>query len=108
MRFKRLATSLVCVAAMLSLFCCTAFAASPDHGHIREQSIVSEDVTAANNENNSGASTQFFLYIENPIETGELPDTGDYGIDLTVLLGCAVAAGVGYLACGAYAEKHKE
>ena len=82
MRFKRLATSLVCVAAMLSLFCCTAFAASPDHGHIREQSIVSEDVTAANNENNSGASTQFFLFIENPIEIGELPDTGDYGMVL--------------------------
>ena len=50
----------------------------------------------------------FFLFIENPIEIGELPDTGDYGIDLTVLLGCAVAAGVGYLACGTYAKKHKE
>ena len=106
MRLKRLVTTFVSAAAMLSLFCCTAFAATPDHGHIRDQTIVSEQVTNATNENQSGTNTQFFLYIENPIEIGELPDTGDYGVDLTLLMGCAVLAGAGYLTCGAYADKH--
>lgn len=107
MRFKRICTIFVCAAAMMSLFCGSAFAASPDHSHIRDQAIVSDAVTEATNENNSGTNTQFFLYIENPIEISELPDTGDEGVDLMLLMGCAVAAGAGYLACGAYADKQK-
>lgn len=105
MHFKRLVTTFACAAAMLSMFCCTAFAATPDHGHIRNQTVVSEQVTNATSQNQGGTNTRFFLYIENPIETSELPDTGDYGVDLTVLLGGAILAGAGYLVCGAYAEK---
>ena len=105
MRYKKLAATILCAVILLSVFCCTAFAATPDHSHVSDQTVVSEQVTNATNENQSGTNTQFFLYIENPIEIGELPDTGDYGVDLTLLLGCAVLAGAGYLACGAYADK---
>lgn len=41
-------------------------AAATDHTHVPGQAIVSDDITRSDNEDNSGANTEFFLYIENP------------------------------------------
>lgn len=99
----------VFAAAMLTLafiFVSPAHAAgATDHFHQSEQVVVSDPVTIADNSNQAGTSTEFFLYIENPITNTGLPKTGDSGPDLNALILAAMAAGSGYLACTAYASR---
>lgn len=61
----------------------------------------------------SNLGTDFYLYIENPAketeapvkQSGNLPKTGDYGMDKNVLLWVALICGAGYLACDRYEKK---
>ena len=86
--------SLLCAVVMLLALCgVAAYAAETDHDHIKGQAVVSEEVSRADGNNSDGTSTEFFLFIENPIEIGEIPDMGTTGINLQTLILSAMAAG---------------
>ena len=104
---KRIAAALCSVVIAFALSV-PAFAAEPvEHPHVSRHTSISSATTHANNGNNSGANTHFFLFIENPLEVSALPQTGDAGLDLMPLTGAALAAGAGFLICGAYAERKR-
>ncbi len=70
-----------------------------------DEAIVSDEVTRSDNQNPSGANTEFFLFIDNPVEATDIPKTGDSGPDMLPLLVGAITAGCGFLACNAYANR---
>lgn len=108
MRLHKRIAAAVCSVMLAFALTLPALAAEPDeHPHASGHTGISSATTRADNGNNSGANTRFFLYIENPLEVSALPQTGDAGVELMPLIGAALAAGAGFLACGAYAERKR-
>lgn len=105
MRLHKRIAAAVCSVMLAFALTLPAFAA--EHSHVSGHTGISSATTRADNGNNSGANTRFFLYIENPLEVSALPQTGDAGVELMPLIGAALAAGAGFLACGAYAERKR-
>lgn len=85
----------------------SAYAAPPVALPSPDSATVSEETTRADNVNPSGTNTQFFLYIEPPVEAHDVPKTGDAGPDMLPLMGSAILSGIAYLVCNAYAERNR-
>lgn len=65
---------------------------------------VSDETDKATNED-PDMGTQFFMYIEPDIVVNDHPNMGDTGIDVSLLMMAALAAGTAYLGVSAYANK---
>ena len=96
-------------ALVLAISCCMvpAFAADeelPIDKATSNSATVSDETDKATNED-PDMGTQFFMYIEPDIVVNDHPNMGDTGIDVSLLMMAALAAGTAYLGVSAYANK---
>ena len=91
MRLKHLIACGLCALCIL----CTPTAVFADHPMPHD--AVGEEVSRADNTDQDGAHTRFYLYIESPAEIGELPRTGEQGPHPGALAAGAVVCGAGAL-----------